>query len=61
MHVLHLNAGVGGGTASLLDQDTSSWHHVVGVNLLGVGQAEGRNCDQLEHREVGKQRQGLRQ
>ena len=36
VHVLHLNAGVGGGTASLLDQDTSSWHQVVGVNLLGV-------------------------
>jgi NAD(P)-dependent dehydrogenase (short-subunit alcohol dehydrogenase family) len=36
VHVLHLNAGVGGGTANLLDEDTSSWRRVIGVNLLGV-------------------------
>jgi NAD(P)-dependent dehydrogenase (short-subunit alcohol dehydrogenase family) len=36
VHVLHLNAGVAGGTASLFDEDTSSWHQVLGVNLLGV-------------------------
>ena len=36
VHVLHLNAGVGGGPANLIDEDTSSWQQVVGVNLLGV-------------------------
>jgi NAD(P)-dependent dehydrogenase (short-subunit alcohol dehydrogenase family) len=36
VHVLHLNAGIGAGAANLLDEDTPSWHQVVGVNLLSV-------------------------
>jgi NAD(P)-dependent dehydrogenase (short-subunit alcohol dehydrogenase family) len=36
VHVLHLNAGIGAGAANLLDEDTSSWQQVVGVNLLSV-------------------------
>ena len=35
VHLLHLNAGIGG-RASLADDDTASWENVVGVNLLGV-------------------------
>jgi NAD(P)-dependent dehydrogenase (short-subunit alcohol dehydrogenase family) len=35
VHLLHLNAGIGG-RASLADDDTASWENVIGVNLLGV-------------------------
>ena len=35
VHVLHLNAGIGG-TVPLLDPDVKVWQRVVGVNLLGV-------------------------
>ena len=35
VHLLHLNAGIGG-AARLSDEDTASWHRVIGVNLLGV-------------------------
>ncbi len=35
VHVLHLNAGIGG-TQPLLDPETKTWERVVGVNLLGV-------------------------
>jgi NAD(P)-dependent dehydrogenase (short-subunit alcohol dehydrogenase family) len=35
VHVLHLNAGIGGG-GSLFDNITDDWNRVIGVNLLGV-------------------------
>ena len=35
VHLLHLNAGIGG-TVPLLDPDPAVWQRVVGVNLLGV-------------------------
>jgi NAD(P)-dependent dehydrogenase (short-subunit alcohol dehydrogenase family) len=35
VHLLHLNAGIGG-RAGLVDEDTASWERVVGVNLFGV-------------------------
>jgi NAD(P)-dependent dehydrogenase (short-subunit alcohol dehydrogenase family) len=35
VHVLHLNAGIGGG-GSLLDDVTADWERVLGVNLKGV-------------------------
>ncbi|WP_158548698.1 SDR family NAD(P)-dependent oxidoreductase [Blastococcus sp. TF02A-26] len=35
VHLLHLNAGIGG-TVPLLDPDPEVWQRVVGVNLLGV-------------------------
>jgi NAD(P)-dependent dehydrogenase (short-subunit alcohol dehydrogenase family) len=35
VHVLHLNAGIGG-TQPLLDPETATWERVVKVNLLGV-------------------------
>ncbi|SEP19442.1 SDR family NAD(P)-dependent oxidoreductase [Trujillonella endophytica] len=35
VHLLHLNAGIGG-TVPLLDPDPKVWQRVVGVNLLGV-------------------------
>ena len=35
VHLLHLNAGIGG-TVPLLDTDPTVWQRVVGVNLLGV-------------------------
>lgn len=35
VHVLHLNAGIGGG-GSLFDDVTADWERVLGVNLKGV-------------------------
>jgi NAD(P)-dependent dehydrogenase (short-subunit alcohol dehydrogenase family) len=35
VHVLHLNAGIGGG-GSLFDDVTADWERVIGVNLKGV-------------------------
>jgi NAD(P)-dependent dehydrogenase (short-subunit alcohol dehydrogenase family) len=35
VHLVHLNAGIGGG-GSLFDDVTDDWNRVVGVNLLGV-------------------------
>ena len=35
VHVLHLNAGIGGG-GSLFDDETDNWERVLGVNLKGV-------------------------
>jgi NAD(P)-dependent dehydrogenase (short-subunit alcohol dehydrogenase family) len=36
VHVLHLNAGIGGGAASLSDEKVAPWQQVLGINLLGV-------------------------
>jgi len=35
VHLLHLNAGIGGGV-SLFDAETANWDRIIGVNLLGV-------------------------
>jgi NADP-dependent 3-hydroxy acid dehydrogenase YdfG len=36
VHVLHLNAGIGGAAANLVDEDPEAWRRVLGTNLLGV-------------------------
>jgi len=35
VHLVHLNAGIGSG-ASLFDDATDNWSHIVGVNFMGV-------------------------